>query len=118
MTQRFLYPFRIVRGTTAPSFLSNTNTASSANALQSTALGRVWSGGGSRSVRLAETSGVDYYVNFGSSLVSAGGSTDAMLVLGGTVETFHIEPSQTYIAIKSADGTTAAAVNITLGYGE
>ena len=109
MTQRFVTPFRIIRGTTAPSFNSNTNTASSANALESTALSRIWSGPYPRAVRLAETSGVDYYVNFGSSLVSAGGSTDAMLVLGGTVEIFHVE-SQSHIAIKSIDGSTAALV--------
>ncbi len=108
--------FQPIRGSTAPSFNSTTNTASSANALQSTGL-REWDMGPSgRSVRFAESSGVDYFVNFGDSGIVAA-SSDSMKVLGGAVEIFRIQPGQTHVAIRSVDGSTAAGVNITLGYG-
>lgn len=112
---RGLESFRIIRGTTAPSFNSTANLTSSALALESTALARVWQGA-NRVVRVTESSGVGAHINFGSSLVEAA-SSDSILFLGGTVETFHVEPGQTYIAVASISTTTAAELNITLGYG-
>jgi hypothetical protein len=118
MTQRFHYSFHPVAGTTAPSFLAGSTAvfASTANVLESTAIGRVWQGPASRTVRLAEKNNDDYYVNFGTSTVVAA-SSDSILVLGGTVEDFRVEPSATYIAIAAASTTAGAEVNVTLGYG-
>lgn len=118
MTFRHTYPFRPVQGTTAPSFEAGASNVflSTANALESTGLGRVWQGGASHSVRVSETSGIDYHVNFGSSTITAN-SSDSILVLGGTVEVFHLEPRQTYIAINSVSTSTGARVNVTPGYG-
>jgi hypothetical protein len=118
MPLRHTYPFRIVRGTTAPSFNSTANLTPQLLALESTALARVWAGPSGRAIRVAESSGLDYRINFGSSLISAAGSSDSILVLGGTVETFHVEPGQTYISVHSVNTSTHAEVNITLGYGE
>jgi len=117
MAFRQSYPFRMIRGTTAPSFSAGSTTVfdSTASAFESTALSRVWSGP-NRSVRLAEDLGVDSYVNFGSSLITAN-SSDSMLLLGGTVEVFHIEPAHTHIAINSVSSSTGARINVTLGYG-
>jgi len=116
MPYRYDKPFYPVPNTTAPSFESAGSLTSSANELQSTALGRQWFGPSGRSVRLTESSGLDYHVNFGSSLIVAA-SSDSILVLGGVSEVFTIDPSVTYVAIKSVSTSTAAAVNITLGYG-
>lgn len=117
MAFRQTYPFRPIRGTTAPSFeIGATNVfTSSASVFESTALNRVWSGA-QRSIRLAEKEGIDSHVNWGSSLITAN-SSDSILFLGGTVETFHIEPAHTYIAINSVSTSTGAKVNVTLGYG-
>jgi hypothetical protein len=118
MTQRHQYSFHRVVGTTAPSFTMGATDvfASTASVLESTALGRQWQGPSGRVVRLAEDKGIDFHVNFGTSTIIAA-STDSMLVLGGTVEDFKVEPSDTYIAIKSVSTSTGAVVNITLGYG-
>lgn len=119
MSQRQTYPFRIIRGTTAPSFeIGASNVfASTTTVFESTALNRVWSGP-SRSVRIAEYQGIDAWINFGTSTITVGGSSDSMLFLGGTVETFNIEPGQTYIAMQSVSTSTGAKLNITLGYGQ
>ena len=117
MSFRQTYPFRAIRGTTAPSFVAGGDAVfvSTASALESTALLRVWSGP-QRSVRLCESSGVDYHINFGSSTIVAA-SSDSIKVLGGTVEVFHVEPGHTHIAVNSVSTSTGAAVNVTLGYG-
>ena len=117
MTFRQTYPFRVIRGTTAPAFeVGATNVfVSTASAFESTALNRVWAGP-NRSIRLAEKDGIDYHYQTGSSSVEAN-SSDSTLVLGGTVETFHIEPAHTHIAINSVSTSTGARVNVTLGYG-
>ncbi len=103
---------------TAPSFrVGATNVfTSTATAFESTAIGRVWQGPGGRAVRVGEENGRDYYVNFGSSLIAAN-ATDSILILGGTVETFSLRPSDSYIAIKSVSTSTGAVVNVTIGYG-
>lgn len=117
MSQRQLYPFRPIRGTTAPSFEVGSTVvfASTASALESTALNRVWAGT-QRSVRLAEDKGIDAHINFGSSAIVAN-SSDSILYLGGTVEVFHVEPGLTHMAIQSVSTSTGARVNVTLGYG-
>lgn len=117
MPSRYQLPFHHI-DSTAPSFQSAGSVASSANALESTAIGRTWDGPASRAVRVAESSGIDYYLAFGSSTLVAV-SSESMLVLGGTVEIFHpIVPSITHIAILSVSTSTAAEVNVTLGYGQ
>ena len=114
MSQRQLYPFRTIRGTTAPSFTAGTTTVfvSTSQLFESTALNRMWAGP-MRSVRIAESAGTDSYIQFGSSLVEAA-SSDSILFLGGTAEVYHIEPNQTYIAVQS---TIGVALNVTLGVG-
>lgn len=114
MTQRHFYPFRTIRGTSDISFNSSENSSAQLLALQSSALGRVFPGPSSRTVRLSNASSLDYHVKFGSTLVVAE-STNSMFLLGGTVETFHVEPGQSHISIVA---TADAIVNITLGHGE
>lgn len=118
MTFRQSYAFRPIRGTTAPSFeIGATNVfASTASAFQSTGVSRIWAGP-IRTIRVAEDKGIDYHLNWGSSDVVAS-SSDSLLILGGTVETFHIEPNLTHVAIKSLSTSTGAKVNVTLGYGQ
>lgn len=118
MPLRHMYPFMPVRGTTAASFNSTSlGPTSTFVALESTALGRVWAGPTGRAIRLCESSGIDYFIALGTSTVEAA-SSDSMKILGGTVETFHVAPGQTHIAVLSGSSTTAAEVNVTLGYGE
>ena len=114
MSQRQLYPFRTIRGSSAPSFSAGTTTVfvSTSQLFESTALNRMWAGP-MRTVRIAEKDGTDSYIQFGSSLVEAN-SSDSMLFLGGTVEAFHIEPGQKYIAVNS---TVGVVLNVTLGVG-
>lgn len=117
MAFRQTFPFRPIRGTTAPSFEAGSTTVfnSTTSVFQSTATNRVWSGP-NRSIRLAEGLGADAYVNWGSSDITAS-SSDSILYLGGTVETFHIEPAHTHIAVNSISTSTGTKINITLGYG-
>lgn len=118
MPLRYDFPFQPIRNSTAPSFevTSSGFTGTTAQALESTAIGRTWEGPSGRAVRFAESSAVDYFVNFGSSLIVAA-SSDSMKVLGGTVESFFIQPGQTHVAIRSISTSTDALVNVTLGYG-
>lgn len=119
MPLRHMYPFKVVVGTTAPSFNSTANLTPQLLELQSSDLGRIWAGPTGRSVRLAEPTGGDYRVSFGSSLTAvAAGSSDSVVVLGGTIEVFHVQPTQTFISVHAIDASTASEVNITLGYGE
>lgn len=115
MPQLFDYPFQPIRNSTAPSFNSTGgDNASTLNAFESSGL-REWDKGpDGRAVRFAESSGVDYFVNFGTSDIVAA-SSDSMFVLGGTVELFRIQPGQTHMALISF--STVAEVNITIGYG-
>jgi len=119
MTSRAFEPFKMIAGTTAPSLqVGATNVfVSTASALESTALKRVWQGPSGRAVRVAEKDGRDFWLNFGSSAITAGGSTDSLLFLGGTVETQRLEPGWTHVAMRSVSTSTGAVVNITLGYG-
>ncbi|HDZ73728.1 MAG TPA: hypothetical protein ENH55_13365 [Aurantimonas coralicida] len=113
MPSRFQLPFHPI-ASTAPSFEATFDNTSTSLALQSTSL-REWAGPTNRSVRLATRTADDYLVAFGTSDITLGGSSDAMLVLGGTVEVFHpILPSHTHIAMQSSTDVTA---NVTLGYG-
>ena len=89
------------------------STASSAVALESS--GRIWSGPTGRAVRLAESSGVEYRVAFGSSTVVVDAATHPML-LGGTVELFSVSAGNTYVAIMTTS-TAVSNVSISLGYG-
>lgn len=82
-------------------------------ALESTTLNRMWQQPSNRAVRLACSTADDFYVNFGSSTVVCA-SSDGVLVLGGSVETFYLAPSQSYIAFS---GATGFSVNVSLGYG-
>ena len=107
-------PFQPLVNSSSPSFSSSAmGTTSYAYALESTALNRLWQGPASRSVRLNAFGSTAYFVNFGSSTVSAA-STDSMLVVGPGPEIFSVDPKQTYIAIVSS---TSAVVNVTLGVG-
>lgn len=105
------YPIR----STEPSFNMTLSTASSAVALESTAAGRYWAGPSGRAIRIMESSGVEFFMQLGSSLAVAV-STGSMRLLGGVAETFHVEPGLTYIALMT-DSTQVSNVNITLGHG-
>ena len=102
---------------TAPAFEAQSSfTNAQLHALQSTAIGRQWAGPSGRAIRLAESSGLDYFAVTGTSDVVAA-STDSILFLGGTVETIYPNPKDTHISLLSLSTSTAPAVNITLGYG-
>lgn len=105
-------PFQIVNSTD-PGF-NSTSGSSAQYALQSTAINRYWQVPSNRAVRVSSIAGDDYYLVFGSSLTAVCGTTNGILLLGGTVESFYVRPDQTYVAIKSSTDVT---VNFTLGYG-
>ena len=115
MTFLYNHPFQPIRGSSAPAFESTLGSTSQFYALESTAIGRTWDGPFSRSIRLCESSGVDYYVSLGSTTAVAA-SSDSQLMLGGTVEILRIQPGQTHIAI--AGKSTDVQVNVTLGTGQ
>ena len=106
-------PFQPLVHSTAPGFTS-TSDSTALLALESTALNRSWLYPNGRTIRIASIAGDDFHIALGSSTILAG-STNATLVLGGTVELFRVQPGQSYIAIKSS---TDVAVNITLGTGQ
>ena len=113
---RGVLSFRPTRNSTEPSFNAGSTTVfdSTTNAFESSGV-REWKSP-NRQVRFAEDLGADYYLKFGSSDVVAS-STDSMLMLGGTVETFSIEGGNTHFAINSVSTSTGAKVNVTLGHG-
>ena len=112
MPNLFLLPFQALKNSTAPSFESTASTTAVLLALESTSV-REWQFPTSRAVRLAEKTGADYYVKFGTSDVVAA-STNSMLALGGTVELHRIEAGQSHMSLYSSTDVT---VNITLGTG-
>lgn len=113
-TRAFVPFFHIT--SSAPGFTVTLSTASSANALQ-VAGTRQWQGGAGLSVRLSETSGVDYRVVFGSSTITLDGDpTVGMLVLGGVAELFSVQPGKDWLAIMTTS-TAVSDVSVTLGYG-
>lgn len=112
MSQRGLFSFYPVRST-EPSFNSTVAGANAFFALESTATNRVWQGPSGRAVRLSSKAADDYSVVFGTTTAVAT-SSGAILILGGTVETFRLEAGNTHIAIVSS---TDVSVNVTLGYG-
>lgn len=97
---------------TAPSFTMTVTTTSTASLTAFESTVRKWTGPHSRAVRLSETSGADYWVNFGSSTIVAA-SSNSMLVLGGAAEVFCLTPSMAYITAVAT--TTAVSVNVTCG---
>lgn len=105
-------PFTPVNSS-GPGMLCEVTATSVRYALESTTLNRTWQQPSNRAVRLACSTADDYYVNFGSSTVMCE-STNGMLILGGSVETFFLAPAQTYIAFAGATGFN---VSVTLGYG-
>lgn len=94
--------------------------ASSAQLFQLDSTTRIWSGPTGRSIRLSETSGIDYFIQFGSSLAAAQSSA-SLMVLGAVVETFRITPDlSTSTSVWMSVLTTSTGVsfvNCTLGYG-
>lgn len=105
-------PFEPLINSSSPSFSSSAlGTTSFGYALESTALNRVWQGPASRSIRLNSLGSSGFYVQLGTSSVSAG-STDSMLVTGPVV--IGVQPKQTHIAVMSS---TSTVVNVTLGAG-
>ena len=112
MPNLFLYPFQALKNSTAPSFESTADNTAVLLALESSGL-RQWQFPTSRVVRLAEKTGADYYVKFGTSDVVAA-STNSILMLGGTVELHRVEAGQSHMSVYSS---TSITVNITLGIG-
>lgn len=112
MSGRYDYAFQPITST-EPSFEMVLSTISSAVLLQTT--GREWYGPTGRSIRISETSGVDFRLQIGSSLAVAVSSASIMM-LGGVVELFSVPANQTYVAIMTTS-TQISTVNLTLGYG-
>lgn len=106
------YAFYPVTSTAGPSFESTLG-SSGLYALESTTV-RQWQGASGRAVRIASKAADDFYVNVGSSDIVAA-STNSVLILGGTVETFFLRPVQSHIMVFSSTDVTA---NITIGYGQ
>jgi hypothetical protein len=113
MSLLYLSLFHALRNSTAPAFQSTASDTAVLLALESTSL-REWQFATSRAVRLAEKTGADYYVKFGTSDVVAA-STNSMLILGGTVEAHRVDTGQTHISLYSSTDVT---VNICLGTGQ
>ena len=104
-------PFSPIANSTATSF-NSTLGSSGVYALESTL--RVFPYPSGRTIRVGSIAADDFFIKLGSSTIDAV-STDAQLMLGGTVELFRVQPTgQSYIAIKSS---TDVIVNITLGTG-
>ena len=111
---RTYYPFIPIPSST-PGFDVVLSTGSTLNAIENSS-GRQWlSGPTGKSIRLSETSGVDYRVAMGTSTVDAA-LTGSMLVLGGVVEVFNV-PAGGYISIMTTS-TAISTVNVALGYGQ
>ena len=115
MSFRQTYPFNAVNST-EPSF-NSTELVVNLLALESTAIGRVFQAPNGRALRFAERAGVDYYIALGSSDIVATSSGN-QLMLGGTVEVKRARPSDSHVSILSESSSTAAEVNVTLGYGQ
>jgi hypothetical protein len=98
---------------TAPSFNSTADATAALYALESTGA-REWQFASGRAVRVASKASDDYHIAFGTSDIVAA-STANMAVLGGTVETFYTNPSQSHISIVSS---TFVTVNVTIGHGK
>jgi hypothetical protein len=100
-----------------PGFSATATTAAGLYAIEASAVTRQWlpPGASGKAVRLASQSAADYYVVFGTSDVVAA-STAAMLVLGGTVETFMAPAHVSHLSILGA--TTDITVNVSVGYGQ
>jgi hypothetical protein len=98
---------------TSPAFDSSFAAASVASALESTTLGRVWQGPAPRVVRVASITSDDYQVAFGTSDIVVS-SSEGIQCLGGTVETFMVQPTWSHIAMISSTDVT---VNVSIGYG-
>ena len=106
-------PFAPIRNSSAPAFNIGA-TSSGIIALEATGT-REWAYPSGRTVRLASIAGDDFFVLFSSDTALAIGSTNGMLVLGGTVELFRVQPAQTHMAFKSSTDVT---INVTLGTGQ
>ena len=113
MPWRAYNPFTPIPST-EPSFNAGSTAVlgSTANALESTGV-REWGVRATRTIRVASGDSADYYIALGDSNIVAT-SSGSIQVLGGTVETFNLKPSNTHIAVLSTGG----AVNVTLGSGE
>lgn len=114
MPLRSQFPFTPVNST-APSFESTLGSTSQFYALQSSAVNRLWNGPSGRAVRFAESSGVDYYLNWGTTLAVAA-SSDSILMLGG-VESVLTPPTPSVTHVAIAGKSTDVVVNLTIGYG-
>lgn len=112
MTLRGELPF-VPLGSSEPSFNITLDTTSQVLAIASTV--RVFSGPTGRALRFAESSGVDYYAQFGSSTVVAQSSASPKM-LGGVVEVLRLLPSHTHVALVTTS-TQISDVNMTPGYG-
>ena len=112
MSQRGLFSFYPVRST-EPSFNSTVGATSNFFAFESSDTNRLWQGPSGRAVRISSKASNDYSVVFGTTTAVAT-SSGGILILGGTVETFRMEPGNTHIAVVSS---TDVSVNVTLGYG-
>lgn len=101
-------------GSSHASFNSSALGATSAEyALESTGV-REFPYPSSRSVRLVGLNAVPYFAKFGSTAVRAG-STDSMLLHGGTPEIVTVAQTVTYVSVVSS---TTITVNVTLGVGQ
>lgn len=112
MANRFFYPFQPVNSS---EIAFNTSvaggTSSVAYALESSA--RFWQYPTSRSIQIMESSGVEFYIKFGSSTVVAN-SSDSMKCLGGAERVYGVDTSFSYMAVASS---TDVVLNVTLGTG-
>ena len=110
MSQLHQTPFFHVNST-LPGF-NSTSGSSGTYALESTGV-REWSGPSNRSVRVASQAATDAYIIFGTSDMVVS-TTAGILVLGGTVESFHVRAGWTHIGIASS---TDVVYNVSLGTG-
>ena len=112
MPIRYLNNFYPINST-EPSFNSTVGATSAFFALESTNV-REWQGPSGRGVRVASKAADDFSIVFGTSDIIAT-SSGGILILGGTVETYSVQPRWTHVAVVSS---TDVDVNFCLGYGQ
>lgn len=114
MSNRFNQPFYPI-SSTEPALSAVLTTASVSYPLEST--GREWQGPTSRSLRISESSGVDFRLQLGGSSDVVATSSGSMLILGGAVEVFSVPATFSHLAIYTSS-TRTSTPSFTLGYGK
>lgn len=114
MSNMFFRDFRQINST-APGFNVNLSTAAVLSAIQSTGT-REYEFPTSRTVRVSESSGIDFRMLFGGSSDVVATEAGSPLYLGGAVEYPTVDAEFTHVSIFTTS-TQTGFVSLTLGHG-